>query len=82
MLNLCTTAPRMIEHHKLNVIAMVSSDFNKYILPAIVTGLFLIASLIISYCLNKDDSRLLSREKTETRNADGTITKREMEIYK
>ncbi len=61
---------------------MDTTTFNKYILPSIIGGIFLIAGICLTYSLNKNDNKLSSREKTETQSPDGTVTKREMEIYK
>lgn len=61
---------------------MDTTTFQKYILPAIIGGAFVIAGILITYTLNKNDNKLSSKEKTEIKNPDGTITKREMEIYK
>lgn len=59
-----------------------TSNFKKYILPVIITGAFMLAGVFLTYQLSKDETKLSSREKTETRSPDGTIIKREMEIYK
>jgi hypothetical protein len=59
-----------------------NSNFYKYIFPVIVGGLFTIAGCIISAVMSKGENQLASRETTETRNLDGSVTKREMEIYK
>lgn len=61
---------------------MNSTTFQHFILPAIITGVFVIAGVWLAYSLSKNDNKLSSREITETKNADGSTTKREMEIYK
>jgi hypothetical protein len=55
------------------------SYFKKYILPVVVASLL---SWGLAKYFSKDEAKLVSREKTETRQADGSATKREMEIYK
>lgn len=61
---------------------MDTSTFQQYILPAIICGIFLLIGVYFTYSLNKNDNKLSSREKTEVKAPDGTVTKREMEIYK
>ncbi|WP_448104559.1 hypothetical protein [Pedobacter panaciterrae] len=61
---------------------MDATTFQQYILPAVIAGIFLIAGIWLTNSLNNNDNKLSSREKTETKSPDGTITKREMEIYK
>lgn len=59
-----------------------SITYKQYILPAIIGGLFLLSSVFLASYLNKSENKLSSKEVTETRNHDGTVTKRAMEIYK
>lgn len=60
----------------------MNSNFYIYILPVIVTGVLAIAGIIVNAMLSKNASKLASRETTETKNRDGSVTKRKMEIYK
>jgi hypothetical protein len=61
---------------------MNTEIFYQYILPAIIGGVFLIAGIWYGHFLSDKNDKLSSREKTETKNPDGTVTTREMEIYK
>lgn len=59
-----------------------SSNFYIHILPVILAGVLAIAGIIVKAVLSKNGNKLASRETTETKTLDGTVTKREMEIYK
>jgi len=59
-----------------------NSNLYTHILPVVVTGILAIAGIIVKAMLSKVGNKLASREKTETINQDGSVTKREMEIYK
>lgn len=67
---------------KNRIMAEHASTFQQYNLPAIITGIFLIAGIIITYYLSKADNKLASREKTEVRSPDGTISRRTFETFK
>lgn len=59
-----------------------SRTFKQYIVPAIIGGIFLLSSVLLGSYLSKNENKLSSKEVTETRNHDGSVTKRAMEIYK
>lgn len=61
---------------------MEATTFKKYILPSVIGGLFLLGGVWYGHYLSDKNDKLSSREKTETKSPDGTVTKREMEIYK
>lgn len=59
-----------------------STTFNKYYAPAIITGICVIIAAILTFMASGGESKLVSKEVTETKSPDGTITKRQMETYK
>lgn len=56
--------------------------FQQSILPAIITGIFSLLVCLLTMWLSISENKLVSRETTETKNIDGSVTKRQMEIYK
>lgn len=58
------------------------SNFQKNILPVIIAGIFTLLSCLLTYLLAKGDNKLSSREVTETKGSDGSVTKKQLEIYK
>lgn len=58
------------------------SNFQKSILLKIIGGIVTIIICLVTHFLTRENDKLASREITETRNRDGSVTKREMEIYK
>lgn len=59
-----------------------SSIVKKYILPALIGAFALLLCTVISTYFQKGDGKLSTREITETRTTDGTVTKRRVETFK
>jgi len=58
------------------------SQFQKSVLLKIIGGVVTIIICVATHLLTRENDKLASREITETRNRDGSVTKRKMEIYK
>nr|WP_068889534.1 hypothetical protein [Pedobacter panaciterrae] len=59
-----------------------TSTFNKYYAAALIGGICAIIVAILTLMAGNGESKLVSKEITETKSPDGTITKRQMETYK
>jgi len=51
-------------------------------MPVIVAGVFTLMGVLLGHYLDKGKDKLSSREVTETKNTDGSVTRRQLEIYK
>lgn len=58
------------------------SNFKKYVLPSLITAIAGILMVLLTHWLSKDEVKLSTKETTETRAPDGTVTRRQMEIYR
>lgn len=59
-----------------------SKTFKQFILPAIILGLCGIIGIYIQNSLSKNDHKPATKNTTETRSPDGTITTNETIVYK
>jgi hypothetical protein len=59
-----------------------NQDFYQYILPVIISGVFSLVICIIGKNWRRKNNKLASRETMETKNSDGSIIKRKIEIFK
>lgn len=58
------------------------SYFKKIIAPILVGGLIPLLIWFLTYLTSREQAKLTSRETTEIRNLDGSVSKRKMEMFK
>jgi hypothetical protein len=60
----------------------LNTEFKRKIILAFIGAAAIVLAASIPIICNNAGNKLASKEITETRNSDGTTTKRQMEIYK